>query len=134
MFFTKTQSKAEKYASASYSLGLKDHFIRVYNFMAMALTITGAVSLGVSKSAAIMNALFANPFMMIVLMLLPIGISIFMGMKMETLSLNALTGCLVVYAALIGLTLAPIFLIYTHSSIARIFFISAYMVTRQKGT
>lgn len=126
MFFNKeNQAKSAYFTSANYSAGLKSHFMRVYNYMAMALAVSGAVALGASKSAALMSALFSNPLIFIIFALFPIGLSVYMGAKMETLSLQTLTILLAVYAGLIGLTLAPLFLIYTGESIVRIFFISA---------
>jgi FtsH-binding integral membrane protein len=126
MFFNKENIlKAGYFSSASYSAGLKSHFLKVYNFMAMALSISGAVALGASKSPTLMNALFSNPIIFILFALIPIGLSVYMSAKMETLSLNSLTILFAIYSAMIGLTLAPLFLIYTGESIVRIFFISA---------
>jgi FtsH-binding integral membrane protein len=126
MFFNKeNHSKSTYFTSANYSAGLKSHFMRVYNYMAMALAVSGTVALGASKSAALMSALFSNPIIFIIFALFPIGLSMFMSAKMESLSLQTLTLLLAVYSGLIGLTLAPLFLIYTGESIIRIFFISA---------
>lgn len=125
MFFTQNKERNAYFTSANYSAGLKEHFLKVYNYMAMALAITGAVSLGVSKSTQLMKLLFSNPFLMIIIALMPIGISVYMGVRMHKMSLESLIICLAVYAGLIGLTLSPIFLIYTGTSIVRIFFISA---------
>jgi FtsH-binding integral membrane protein len=127
MFFDNNQisSKSAYFSSASYSEGLRSHFLRVYNYMAMALSISGLVSLGASKSQALMTMLFSSPLLLILFGLIPIGISIFMSAKMESLSMQSLTILLAVYSACIGLTLAPLFLIYTGESVVRIFFISA---------
>lgn len=125
MFFTKETQQTSYFTSAAYSEGLRTHFLRVYNYMAMALALTGVISFGASNSPALMQMLFGNPILMFIFALLPIGLSIFMSTKMNSLSLPALTGCLALYASLLGLMLAPIFLIYTHTSIVKIFFVSA---------
>lgn len=125
MFFdNRTSSKSSYFTSASYSEGLKSHFIKVYNYMAMALSISGATALISSKSSLLMG-LIMNPLMILLFLFVPIGISFLMSSKIESLNLNQMILCLCIYSAAMGLMLAPIFLIYTKESIVRVFFISA---------
>ena len=123
-FFTK-ETQNSTFASASYSAGLRSHFMSVYNYMSSALAVTGLVSYLASQSTTLIQLLFSNPMLMLVFALAPLGLIFYMGSKMQTMSLSSLSTCLMIYAGLLGISIAPIFLIYTGGSIAKTFFISA---------
>ena len=125
MIFTKETAQNSYFKSASHTAGLRSHFLSVYNCMSAALTVTGLVSFGASKSTTLMQMMFSNPMMMLIFSLMPIGLVFYMSAKVPTMTLSGLTGCLMVYSGLIGIAIAPIFLIYTGVSIAKTFFISA---------
>ncbi len=126
MFTNNRSTETQSYfSSASYSTGLKKHFSSVYSYMSSALAVTGLVAYAASKSMTLMQLMFANPFMMLVFMFLPIGLSYYMASRVQSLSLSGMGTCLMVYSGLIGLSLAPIFLIYTGVSIAKTFFIAS---------
>jgi FtsH-binding integral membrane protein len=125
MFYTKETQQNSYFSSASYSAGLRSHFISVYNYMSVALAVTGLIAFGASQSAGLMQAMFRSPVLMLIFALMPIGLVFYMSAKMQTMSLTALSGCLMIYSGMIGLSIAPIFLIYTGASIAKTFFISA---------
>jgi FtsH-binding integral membrane protein len=125
MFSNKNVNTQSYFTSASYSVGLRNHFASVYSYMSSALAITGLVAFAASKSMTLMQLFYSNPMMMLIFAFLPIGLSIYMVSKVQTMSLSGLSTCLMIYSGMIGLSLAPIFLIYTHVSIAKTFFISA---------
>lgn len=127
MFSNKGTTAQSYFTSASYSAGLKKHFSNVYSYMSSALAITGLIAFVCSHSTALMNTFFTNPFLMFIFALLPIGLSYYMISRIQTMSLSGAATCLMLYSGLIGFSLAPIFLIYTHTSIAKTFFISASM-------
>jgi FtsH-binding integral membrane protein len=60
-----------------------------------------------------------------VVMLAPLGAVLFLSFRIERMSAGAAQATFWVYAALMGLSLAGIFLVYTGASVARVFFISA---------
>jgi FtsH-binding integral membrane protein len=60
-----------------------------------------------------------------VLLLAPLALVFFLSFRIQHLAPATAQGLFFFYAALLGVSLAPIFLIYTHGSIARVFFISA---------
>jgi FtsH-binding integral membrane protein len=94
--------------------------------MTIGLAATGAVSFYVSTSLAVLGALFGYGFVpLIVLSLAELGIVFFLSAKVMTLSPSTASALFFVYSVLNGLTLAPIFLLYTDESIASTFFISA---------
>ena len=105
-------------------LGLRQFMLKVYNYMALALVLTGFVAFGVSTNAALVSALYMSPLKWVV-MLAPLGIVMFLSFKIHTLSLSAARTTFWVYAASVGLSLGFLFLVYTGASMARVFFITA---------
>lgn len=108
--------------------GLRAHMIRVYNYMAVSVAITGVVSMLVAQylvnNPAMVRTLYASPVALLVF-LVPLGIAFFMGFRIQTMQPATARALLFFYAATVGLMLAPIFLVYTHTSIARVFFVTA---------
>jgi len=115
--------------------GLRAYMIRVYNYMSAGVALTGVVA-WLTFSAAVTQAggqlqltqfghlIFQSPLMW-VLVLAPLGMVFFMSFRINTLSASTALAMFFVYAGLLGLSLASIFLVYTGESITRVFFISA---------
>jgi len=112
--------------------GLRAHMIRVYNYMAAAVALTGAVAWFTYNAAvtatgsltAFGQALYSGPAL-IVLMLGTLGLVFFLSFRINRLQYTTALTVFMVYAALLGVTLSSIFLVYTGASITRVFFISA---------
>ena len=123
--FTKeVNSYAKSQAQTSaYDEGLRSYMQKVFNNMGIALAITGLVSFFISNSPALLQAIFGTPLKWVV-MLAPLGFIFFMNFKMAKISAATATTYLWIFAGLMGLSLAPIFLAYTGASIARAFFIT----------
>lgn len=124
-------ARTEAFASSSaktalYREGLRAFMLRVYNYMAAALVFTGIISYGVSTSPEMLQAIYGTPLMYVVFFA-PVGISFFLGARLQQLSVTTAQTLFWVFAALIGLSLSSIFVIYTSDSIIRVFFISASM-------
>ncbi|HWQ12040.1 MAG TPA: Bax inhibitor-1/YccA family protein [Roseiflexaceae bacterium] len=98
---------------------------RVYAWMTAGLLVTGAVASYVANSAELTSLIFGNPLMFfglfIVQIIAVIGLSAGINRMSPAMAMAIFTG----YAALNGLTLAAIFLVYTSASIASTFFITA---------
>ena len=115
--------------------GLRAYMIRVYNYMSAGVALTGVVA-WLTFSAAVTDVggalqltqfghlIFQSPLMW-VLVLAPLGMVFFMSYRINRLSASAALTMFFVYAGLLGLSLASIFLVYTGASITRVFFISA---------
>jgi uncharacterized protein len=98
-------------------------FVRsVYNWMAIGLALTGGVAYYVSSNMNIL-AVVASPMIQIVLFLGTLGLVFAISGMVHKMSAGTATGLFVLYSSLMGLVLAPIFLIYTQTSIATTFFI-----------
>jgi FtsH-binding integral membrane protein len=116
-----TPAQAE---AAQIDLGLRQYMLRVYNYMASGVALTGIVALLVASSPAAVQLIFGTPLKWVV-MLAPIGLVFFLGMRIEHMKSSTAQGLFWVYAALMGASLASIFLVFTGASIARTFFACA---------
>jgi|SRR5215469_5637271 len=104
-------------------LGLRQYMLRVYNFMAGGLLVTGLVAYA-AVTTGFYQQLAGTPLMWVVL-LAPLGAVLLLSFRIERMSTGAAQATFWSYAALMGLSLAGIFLVYTGTSVARVFFISA---------
>jgi uncharacterized protein len=107
---------------AAIDAGLRAHMIRVYNYMAGGVALTGVVAYFTHQMFG--QALYGSP-LMYVLIFAPLALVFFLSFRIESLSPATATALFFVYAALVGASLSIIFAIYTDSSITRVFFISA---------
>ncbi len=104
--------------------GLRAYMLRVYNYMASALALTGVVAYGVASTPVLFNAIFGTPLMWVV-MLAPLGLVFLLSARVAKMSVGAAQTTFWVFATLMGASLAYIFIVYTQTSIARVFFITA---------
>ena len=116
-----SQAQAE---AAAVDVGLRAYMLRVYNYMCVALALTGAVAFYVSTNPTMLNAIYGTPLMWVV-MLAPLGLVFFLSARIAKMSAAAAQTTFWIFAALMGLSLASIFVIYTGESVARVFFITA---------
>jgi len=104
--------------------GLRAYMLSVYNYMGLGLAITGLVAFLVASTPALYGPIFGTPLKWVV-MLAPLGFVFFLGAKIRTMSVGAAQLTFWLFAAVMGLSLASIFLVFTGESIARVFFITA---------
>lgn len=99
-------------------------FIRsTYNWMTVGLALTGLTSYYVSTNQAIMQMMFGNRMMPFVLFIGLIILCGFLGARVQKMQASTATGLYTLLTVLYGVCLAPIFLMYTATSIASTFFI-----------
>ncbi|MGA7545098.1 MAG: Bax inhibitor-1/YccA family protein [Methyloceanibacter sp.] len=115
--------------------GLRAYMLRVYNYMGLGVAITGMVAymtyaMSVVQSEAGLQLtsfgafIFASPFKWVVIFA-PLALVFFLGARINRMSLGSAQLAFWAFAALMGLSIASIFLVYAHASIARVFFITA---------
>lgn len=112
--------------------GLRSYMQRVYNYMAGGLALTGLTAVG-TYSAAITPGGELTPFgaslfhgpLMILCVIATFGLVMFLSFGINRMSTGTAQLSFWAYAALIGVTLAPLGLVYAHGSIARAFFSTA---------
>jgi uncharacterized protein len=105
---------------------LRAYMLRVYNYMGSGLALSAIVALLVSQSPALMQTLFGSGLAFVV-MLAPLGLLLVMSFGANKLSAGALQGLYWAFTATMGVSLSTIFMVYTGTSILRIFFITAAM-------
>jgi len=123
--------------AAEIDAGLRAYMIRIYNYMAAGVALTGVVSWLTFNAAVVTNeagkitgltsfgqTIFSGPFT-IVLFLATLGIVFFLSFRIDKLQASTALMLFMGYAALLGLMLSSVFLVYTGASVTRTFFISA---------
>jgi FtsH-binding integral membrane protein len=105
-------------------VGLRSYMLSVYNYMGLGLAITGIVAFVVASSPAIYGPIFGSPLKWVV-MLAPLGFVFYLGARINQMSVSAAQITFWAFAAIMGISLASIFLVFTGESVARVFFITA---------
>ena len=106
--------------------GLRQHMLRVYNYMGLGLVLTGIVAFVVGTTPALYVPIFSTPLKWVV-MLAPLAFVLFFSFRMQSMSAGTAQLMFWAFCAVMGLSLASIFLVFTGTSIARTFFIAAAM-------
>jgi FtsH-binding integral membrane protein len=115
--------------------GLRAYMLRVYNYMALGLAITGAAALGTfvmavdrsggtAKLTAFGALIYQSPLKWLVI-LAPLAFVLVLSFGIQKLSVATAQLLFWIYAATVGLSLSVIFVIYTGQSIVQVFFITA---------
>jgi FtsH-binding integral membrane protein len=113
-------------AGAVYDEGLRKHMLRVYNYMGLGLVVTGLVAFFVASTPALYVPIFSSPLKWVV-MLAPLAFVMLFSFRMQTMSASGAQAMFWAFCAVMGLSLASVFLVFTSTSIARTFFIAATM-------
>ena len=121
---SKTSFASSASRTSTFDSALRDYMVKVYQYMSIALAISGLVAFMVASSPTLMQAIFGTPLAFVV-MLAPLGFVIFFGFKLNSISAEKAKSFLWIYSALMGLSLATIFAVYTATSITRVFLITA---------
>ena len=98
---------------------------KVYVWMTMALVITGLTAYGVANSPGILAAIYQNSILFWGLIIAEFALVIGVSAAINKLSLSAATLMFVLYSVINGALLSYVFLTYTASSVATVFFITA---------
>jgi uncharacterized protein len=120
--------------------GLRAYMLRVYNTMAIGVALTGVaawLAFQMAGGDAILTGgragmtdfgrlIFSMPGQL-VLFFGTLGLVFFVSWHIDRLNVSTATTLFMVYAALLGVMLSSIFVVYTHTSITRVFFIASGM-------
>jgi FtsH-binding integral membrane protein len=128
--------------AATVDAGLRAYMLRIYNYMSIGLAITGLAALGVYMAAVTADpagdavrvgkiyltpfgyAMFVSPLKWL-FMLAPLAMVMVISFGINRLRPATAQMLFWVFSALMGISLSSIFLVYTHTSIVRVFFITA---------
>lgn len=109
----------------SFSINMPGLMRDVYAWMAIALVITGFTAYTVAGSPLLLGLVFSSKFGMWGLVLATVALVWHLSASVGRMSLKKATAMFIIYSILNGLTLASIFVVYTMTSIASVFFITA---------
>ena len=117
--------------------GLRAYMLKVYNYMTTGLLLTGLVAYFFGKASIVTDELgqiigitsigamlFDSPLKWVV-MLAPLGFVFYLSARINKMSVSSAQITFWIFSAIMGLSLASIFIVYTQASIARVFFISS---------
>ena len=132
-FTLSTQSTSRAQASVEIDTGLREYMLRIYNYMASALTLTGIVAYFSANPPAIINTLYSlGPSGQVeptglayLVMFSPLAFVLVLSFGINKMQASTAQAVFWAFAAIMGLSLANIFLLYTGASITRVFFITA---------
>ena len=117
-FSTATKSEAQV------DQGLRSYMLRIYNYMATGLGLTGLTAYFVAITPSLFNAIYGTPLYWIVA-LAPLGFVFYLSARLHKISFSTAQTVFWVFSGVMGLSMAYIFIAFTGASIARVFFITA---------
>lgn len=120
--FSGVISKAK---NVSYNVGLRNYMLGVYNYMTLALAVSGLIAYLTAQSG-LARSLMMSPLGLIV-GFTPLIISIVMSVKITSAKISTIKTLYFAYATLMGLSLSTLFLVFSGILIAKTFFITASM-------
>lgn len=110
-------------AGAAVDAGLRAHMLKVYNYMTSGVLLTGIVALLFANSGLAAQVM-ATPLRWLII-LSPLAFIMVMSFGMNRLSTGALQAMFWGFAAVMGLSMSSIFLVFSGESVARTFFVTA---------
>jgi len=120
------QISAAPSSAGYFDESLRQHMLRVYNYMGLGLVVTGVVAYVVASTPAIYQPIFGTPLKWVV-MFAPLAFVFCLSFRIQTISATTAQTLFWAFCALMGLSLAAVFFVFTGTSIARTFFITAAM-------
>jgi len=133
-FATVTTQTAGQAGVAARDEGLRSYMLRIYNYMASALALTGIVALFAANSPAVIGSLYnisesgqvtGMAGIGWLVAFAPLGMVMWLSFGINRMSTSTAQVSFWAFSALMGLSLTSVFLMYTGESIARAFFITA---------
>lgn len=128
MDYTKAFSRPQK----SYDQGLRDYMLKIYNYMALALIVTGVAAFATLSFEPLMRLMFqispngqliGSTGLGTIIIFAPVAIVFYFFMGFGKITVETAQILFWVYSALTGMSLSSLGLIYTGESIARTFFV-----------
>ena len=108
--------------------GLRSYMLGIYNYMATAIGVTGVAAFGMatwaSNNPAVANTLYNSPLKWVI-MIAPLAFVMVISFGINKLSKSAATGIFYAFAAVMGVSMSWIFMVYNIPSIIQTFFVTA---------
>lgn len=116
--------KADRSGALVIDAGLRAYMIRVYNYMALGLALTGVVAFLTYSAPGFYQAIFGTPLAWVV-MLAPLGFVLALSFGARRFSAGTAQVLFWAFAAVMGLSLSTVFFAFAATDITRVFFITA---------
>ena len=110
--FARPYSTARWASQAEFDEGLRRHMLQVYNYMMLGLALTGIVAYVVGTTPALYTPIFGTPLKWVV-MLAPLAFVFFFSFRIQTMSTSTAQMTFWAFCAVMGLSMAAIFLVFT---------------------
>ena len=111
-----------------YDAGLRSYMLGIYNYMALALAVTGVAALGTAYFAAtnpaVAQALYASPLRWVI-MFAPLAFVMVLSFGINRLSTAAMQAVFWLFSVVMGVSMSWIFMVFTGGSIVQTFFVTA---------
>ena len=104
--------------------GLRRYMLGIYRNMGLGLAITGVVALGVASTPALVSLIFGTPLKWVA-MFAPLAFVMFFSFRIQSMTTATARTAFFAFAAVMGVSMASIFLVFTGESIANAFFTAA---------
>jgi uncharacterized protein len=113
-------------AQVEIDVGLRDYMLRIYNYMASGLALTGIIAYAAAMGGAdsFIAHIYRTPLMWLII-LAPLGFVMVLSYGIQKMQASTAQLLFWLFAGIMGLSMSTIFLVYTGASIARVFFITA---------
>lgn len=122
------QTRAGTQTRADIDEGLRSYMLGIYNYMATAIGVTGVAAFGTATWAtnnpAVANALYNSPLKWVI-MIAPLAFVMVISFGINKLSKSSATAIFYAFAAVMGVSMSWIFLVYNIPSIVQTFFVTA---------
>jgi hypothetical protein len=123
---TQLQTGLSRGVSVPFDGGLRRHMLGIFNAMGIGLVVTGITAFAVANTPVLASAIFGTPLKWVAIFA-PLAFVLLLSFRLERMSAASLRTAFVAFSAVMGVSLASIFLVFTGTSIARTFFIAATM-------
>lgn len=112
--------------SATMDQGLREHLLGVFRNMGIGLIITGIVAFAVGSTPALVQLIFGTPLKWVAIFA-PLAFVFFFSFRFDRMTAASARTAFYAFSAVMGVSMASIFLLFTGSSIAQTFFVAAAM-------
>ncbi len=123
---TQPQTGLGRGVSIPFDAGLRRHMLGIFNAMGVGLIVTGITAFAVANTPPLASAIFGTPLKWLAIFA-PLAFVLLLSFRIERMSAASLRTAFAAFSAVMGVSLASIFLVFTGTSITRAFFIAATM-------
>lgn len=124
--YSEANARKQAQSTPMFDAGLHQHMLGIYRNMGIALIVSGLIAYAISATPALYQPIFGTPLKWVA-MFAPLAFALFFSFRFDRITLQGAYVCLWGFAAVMGVSMASIFLVFTGASIASSFFIAASM-------